>query len=331
MSQCINNSAESRISRAPARGAPRQTASAVRRCIIKRNYSSLPLINRVQLPRAAAATARHGEHSRPCQQSGCCSRGPSVCPPTLPAPAAGGSSELALPCHGGTARWASWCGKTRLSAGLAEAGKHLICCLGIPPTETRAKGAGWGASPWYPASSQLPKLGYFGACILLGVCECYMGHPPRNSLQPQEPHNSDRDSEMHGSVTPRGGFSGDMGGIGPAKGALFPRGKWPWWQQPGRLSTTAVPWQGHSTWDLPGGKLILGVLRRGYFGPFALCESPAIFQPQWGYFRGRVICTDWDNAAGTLLGSWSPKQCWEHNPLPKLGAERSPGSQQLLQ
>lgn len=83
MSQCINNSAERRITRAPARGAPRQTASAVRRCIIKRNYSSLPLINWVQLPRAGTM-ARHGEHSRPCQQSGCCSRGPSMCPPRAP-------------------------------------------------------------------------------------------------------------------------------------------------------------------------------------------------------------------------------------------------------
>lgn len=131
MSQCINNSAESRITRAPARGAPRQTASAVRRCIIKRNYSSLPLINWVQLPRAGAM-ARHGEHSWPCQQSRCCSRGPSMCPPRspcLPAPAAGGSSKLVLPCHGGTTRWASCCGETRVSAGFTVARKHLICCL----------------------------------------------------------------------------------------------------------------------------------------------------------------------------------------------------------
>lgn len=152
MSQCINNSAESRITRAPARGAPRQTASAVRRCIIKRNYSSLPLINWVQLTRAGAM-ARHGEHSRPCQQSGCCSRGPSMCPPRparLPAPAAGGSCRLVLPCHGGTTGWASWCGKTRMSAGLAVAGKHLICCLGIPPTEIQAKGAGWGGQSVVP-------------------------------------------------------------------------------------------------------------------------------------------------------------------------------------
>lgn len=49
-----------------------------------------------------------------------------------------------------------------------------------------------------------------------------MGHPPRNSLQPQESQRSDRDSEMHDSVTPKGGVSGDMGGIGPAKRALHP-------------------------------------------------------------------------------------------------------------
>lgn len=145
-----------------------------------------------------------------------------------------------------------------------------------------------GASPWYSASSRLPRLWFFGACILLGVCQCRMGHPPRNSLQPQEPHRSDRDSEMHISVAPKGGFQEIWEGQDPQREpcAPHPRGKWLWWQQPGRLNTTAVPWQGHRTWDLLGGKLILGALRRGYFGPFALCESPAIFQPHWGYFRG---------------------------------------------
>lgn len=83
---------------------------------------------------------------------------PPCVPPGLPAPAVGGSSKLVLPCHGGTTRWASWCRKTRVPAGLTVAGKHLICCLGIPPTKIRAKGAGWEASPRYPASSQLPRL-----------------------------------------------------------------------------------------------------------------------------------------------------------------------------
>lgn len=146
MSQCINNSAESRITRAPARGAPRQTASAVRRCIIKRNYSSLPLINWVQLTRAGAM-ARHGEHSRPCQQSGCCSRGPSMCPPRLarlPAPAAGGSCRLVLPCHGGRTGWASWCGKTRMSAGLAVAGKTPDLLPRHPAHRNPSKGSRMG-------------------------------------------------------------------------------------------------------------------------------------------------------------------------------------------
>lgn len=67
------------------------------------------------------------------------------------------------------------------------------------------------------------------------------------------------------------------------------------------------------------------MLRRGYFGLFALRESPAIFQPHWGYFRGGVIYTGWNNAACTRLGSWGPKQWWVHNPLPKQDAERSPG------
>lgn len=128
-------------------------------------------------------------------------------------------------------------------------------------------------------------------------------------------------SHTHGWVFRRYHRDGSSRG-GPAAPT---QREWPWWQQPGRLNTTAVPWQGHSAWDLPGARLILGVLRRGYFGPFALRESPAIFQPHWGYFCGRVIYTDWDNAVGTRLGSWSPKPCWVYNPLPKMGVERSPG------
>lgn len=111
-------------------------------------------------------------------------------------------------------------------------------------------------------------------------------------------------------AAPRGGFGGDPRGMGAAKGAPAPQtpgAKCPQWQQPGKLSAAAVPWQGHSGQDLPGGRLILGALRRGYFGPFALRESPAIFQPCWGYFRGRVIYEDWDNAAAARPGGLEPK------------------------
>lgn len=66
------------------------------------------------------------------------------------------------------------------------------------------------------------------------------------------------------------------------------------------------------------------MLRRGYFGPFALRESPAIFQPHWGYFRVRVIYTDWDNAAGTRLGSWSPKATLGAQPTPQTGCREVP-------
>lgn len=104
-----------------------------------------------------------------------------------------------------------------------------------------------------------------------------------------------------------------------------PGRKQPWWQQPGRLNAAAVPWQGHSGQDLSGGRLILGALRRGYFGPFALCESPAIFQPCWGYFRGRVIYVGWDNAAAACLGAWSPKPCWVHPPSPSRVQGGCPG------
>lgn len=91
-----------------------------------------------------------------------------------------------------------------------------------------------------------------------------------------------------------------------------PRGTRLQWQQPGRFNTAAVSWQGHSGWDLPGGRLILGALRRGYFGPFALYESPVIFQPHWGYFRGRhfgrlgqccCCCLPGDLEPKTMLGA----------------------------
>ena len=110
-----------------------------------------------------------------------------------------------------------------------------------------------------------------------------------------------------------------------------PGGKQPRWQQPGRLNAAAVPWQGHSGQDLLGGRLILGALRRGYFGPFALRESPAIFQPCWGYFRGRVIYTDWDNAAAARSpGGLEPKaMLGAQIPLSRV-QEGSPGCLLLL-
>lgn len=94
-----------------------------------------------------------------------------------------------------------------------------------------------------------------------------------------------------GTAQPRPGmgFRGTPEVWEQRRGPRTPGGKWPRWQQPGRLNTTTVPWQGHRGRDLPAGRLILGALRRGYFGPFALCESPAIFQPRWDYFRGRDL------------------------------------------
>lgn len=116
-----------------------------------------------------------------------------------------------------------------------------------------------------------------------------MEHPAKSSLRSQEPPKSAQrlgDAQLSCTqewVLGRSQRDGSSEGV-PAPPALG--GKWPWRQQPGRLNATAVSWQGHSGRDLPGGRLILRALRRGYFGPFALCESPAIFQPHGAYFRG---------------------------------------------
>lgn len=140
----------------------------------------------------------------------------------------------------------------------------------------------------------------FPGCVFLVPASCWVcasvawGIPPETACS----HRSHTDLTEARRCTiqphPRVGFQEMWEGWDQQREPCTPRprGKWLWWQQPGRLNTTAVPWQGHRTWDLPGGRLILGVLRRGYFGPFALRESPAIFQPHWGYFRGRAIYTD---------------------------------------
>lgn len=168
MSQCINNSAESRITRAPARGAPRRgkTASAARRCIIKRNYSSLPLINRVPLPRAGGM-ARHGECSQPHQWSGCCFWCPPVSPPGLACGSGWEQAGAALP----------WGSSEVGELVLASPNPRGARChwktpdppLRHPPTEFQAKGSGWGASPRHPATSQGPALQPYGAPVSLGA------------------------------------------------------------------------------------------------------------------------------------------------------------------
>lgn len=132
-------------------------------------------------------------------------------------------------------------------------GKHLICCLIKLKSRQREQ---MGAIPLQPTS-----CGFLSCFMVPGAVS--VGHPKKEPLR-----SAWRCTAQW--VLGRSQWDGSSEG-GPVLQ--------PWqWQQPGGLNTAAVPWQGHSGRDLPGGRLILGVLRRGYFGPFALSESPAIFQ-----------------------------------------------------
>jgi len=231
-----------------------------------------------------------------------------------------GAGRLGLPCCGGTARRASWDQKTQIPGPLAVTGEPLIRHLTIPvpyaallPAEIQAKGAGWAQ-----ALGTLLARGLRG-CVLgcpglaRGRERC-LGPPTKSSLWSQEPRRS---AQRLGERWVLGRSRRD----GSSEGrpcAPHPRSSRPWWQQPGRLDAMALPWQGHSGRDLLGGRLILGALRRGYFGPFALRESPAIFRPHWVCFHGRVIYAGWDNAAAARRRAWSPKPCWVPSP-PRAG------------
>lgn len=184
----------------------RQTASAVQRCIIKRNYSSLPLINWVSLT-LAGGMARHGERSWPCRWSGCCSRCRPVCvsPPQDPHASQYrqwvGAGRLVLPCCGETVRWASWYRKTQIPQGTRYCWKTPDPPPCQPPAEIQAKGAGWGQALGTPLARG------FLRCILwcLGLAqgrERCVGYPTKSSLCSREPPGSaQRLGDAHLSCT----------------------------------------------------------------------------------------------------------------------------------